>query len=60
MEIIDLRYPKDKIKQVIDSDKIFPGYHMNKESWITIRLNGDVSTKKIFELIDNSYKISLE
>ena len=60
VEIIDLRYPKDKIKQVIDSDKIFPGYHMNKESWITIRLNGDVSTKKIFELIDNSYKISLE
>ena len=33
---------------------------MNKESWITIRLNGDMSTKKIFELIDNSYKISLE
>lgn len=60
MEIIDLRYPKDKIKQVIDNDKIFPGYHMNKESWITIRLNGDMSTKKIFELIDNSYKISLE
>lgn len=60
VEIIDLRYPKDKIKQVIDNDKIFPGYHMNKESWITIRLNGDMSTKKIFELIDNSYKISLE
>ena len=60
VEIIDLRYPKDKIKQVIDNDKIFPGYHMNKESWITIRLNGDMSTKKIFELIDNSHKISLE
>ena len=60
VEIIDLRYPKDKIKQVIDCDKIFPGYHMNKESWITIRLNRDMSTKKIFELIDNSHKISLE
>ena len=32
---------------------------MNKESWITIRLNGDMNTKKILELIDNSYKLSL-
>ncbi len=59
IEIIDLRYSKDNIKEIIDNNKIFPGYHMNKESWITIRLNGDMNTKKILELIDNSYKLSL-
>lgn len=59
IEIIDLRYEKDKIKEIIDNDKIFGGYHMNKESWITIKLDGSVKTEKIFELIDNSYHISL-
>ena len=59
IEIIDLRYSKDKIKEIIDHNKIFAGYHMNKDSWITIRLNGSVKTKRIFELIDNSYTLSL-
>ena len=60
IDIIDLRYQKDKIKEIIDNDKIFAGYHMNKDSWITIKLDGSVKTEKIFELIDNSYNISLE
>lgn len=59
VDIIDLRYSKDKIKEIIDNDKIFGGYHMNKENWITIKLDGSVKTEKIFELIDNSYNISL-
>ena len=59
VDIIDLRYSKDKIKEIIDKDKIFSGYHMNKDSSITIRLDGSVNTEKIFELIDNSYNISL-
>ncbi len=33
---------------------------MNKDSWITIRLNDSVKTEKIIDLIDNSYNISLE
>ena len=28
---------------------------MNKDNWITIKLDGSVNTKKICELIDNSY-----
>ncbi len=59
VNIIDLRYQKDKIKDIIDNEKIFEGYHMNKDNWITIRLDGSIKTEKIFELIDNSYNISL-
>ena len=58
IEIIDLRYSKDEIENVIDNQKIFPGYHMNKKSWITIKLDGSVSTNEICKLIDNSYLLS--
>ena len=60
VEIIDLRYQKDKIKEVIDHNKILEGYHMNKNSWITIRLDESVEIEEIYKLIDNSYKLSLE
>lgn len=59
-EIIDLRYQKENIKNIIDNNKVFPGYHMNKNSWITIRLDGSVDLKEIYKLIDNSYQLSLE
>lgn len=33
---------------------------MNKNSWITIKLDDSVEIERIFELIDNSYNLSLE
>ena len=57
---MDLRYQKDSIQELIDNEKIYHGYHMNKKSWITIKLDNSVDKQKIFELIDNSYNLSTE
>ena len=35
-----------------------PAYHMNKDNWITICLDGSVSRKDIIELIDISYGLT--
>lgn len=59
VEVIDLRYEKGKVEQVVDNKKIFPGYHMNKNSWITIKLDNLLDTKTILKLIDDSYKLSI-
>lgn len=59
VEAIDLRYQKEKIESIMDNKKIFPGYHMNKKSWITIKLDNSLDTAEIFNLIDNSYKLSI-
>lgn len=60
IEIIDLMYQKDKIKEIVDNKRIYPGYHMNKKSWITIILDGTLDSDEIFQLIDNSYNISVK
>lgn len=60
MEIIDLRFQKENIHKIIDNNRFYPGYHMNKNNWISIKLDNSVETKKIFELIDNSYNLSLK
>lgn len=37
---------------------ILPAYHMNKEHWITILLDGSVPFAEIYDLIDDSYNIT--
>lgn len=59
IEVIDLRYQKEDIKNIIDNNKVFQGYHMNKNSWITIKLDGSVDLKEIYKLVENSYELSL-
>ena len=44
--------------ETIDKIKVFPGYHMNKKSWITIKLDNSMETNTIFKLIDNSYNLA--
>ena len=40
---------------LIQEQGIFPAYHMNKEHWITVLLNGTVEKDKVCDLIDISY-----
>ena len=37
---------------------IFPAYHMNKASWITVALDGSVQAKTIELLLDVSYELT--
>lgn len=57
IEVINLKYQRDKVNEVIDNISIFPGYHMNKRSWISIRLD-KIDFDRIKDLIDNSYNLS--
>jgi len=36
----------------------FPAYHMNRESWLTILLDGTVAAEDIFPLLDMSYELT--
>ncbi len=59
VEAVVLRCQKERILEVVDGERILPGYHMNKNNWITIVLDGRVETKEILRFIDNSYQIAL-
>ena len=39
---------------------ITPGYHMNKLHWNTLNLNGQLTEKMVFELIEHSYESIVE
>ena len=57
-EILDLRFDKHQARDFAESaEHILPGYHMNKENWITVVLNESLSDEAVFGLIDRSFEI---
>ena len=60
LEIINLKFDKNQTYDFAEtSDHIFPAYHMNKDNWITVVLDGKFSDKKIFELIQKSFLLTM-
>ena len=57
VKILNVKYPTDKILEIIDNKNIFPAYHMNKKHWISIVLDKNIKLETIKELIDISYSV---
>lgn len=58
VDVINLKNIPELIGGLRQINGIFPAYHMNKEHWITVLLDGTVNTKQIKELIDMSYELT--
>lgn len=56
VEIVDLR--GRELENFVDGEKYFPGYHMNKKSWYTIRLDGSVTFNEICTRLNESYSLA--
>ena len=39
----------------VKGNGIIPAYHMNKQQWITVFLDGSVKKEQVFDLIDASF-----
>lgn len=58
VDIIVLKNKQENIINLIDNEKYFAGYHMNKRNWFTIKLDDSIPIKEIYNFIDESYNIS--
>lgn len=57
-DIAVLRADPDVIPSIVDNEKIFAGYHMNKKHWITVCLDGSLPFRYIRNMIDASYELA--
>jgi predicted DNA-binding protein (MmcQ/YjbR family) len=60
VQVLTLKAEKDKASELIDGKAIYPAYHMNKKSWITVPLDGSLEDEKLFALIDKSYALLMD
>jgi len=38
-------------------EEVRPGWHMNKKHWNTVTLDGNLTSKEIFSMVDHSYDL---
>ena len=56
LEVVNFKSDPILIGALREEPGFFPAYHMSKESWITVALDGSVSDDKIKMLLDMSYQ----
>lgn len=57
-DVINLKCDPRMIGSLVDGKRYFPGYHMNKEHWLTVRLDGSIPAEEVFPLIDLSFDLT--
>ena len=58
LEILNLRVEPGELNRLVDGEKYFRGWHMNKKSWMTLRLDGALSFEEIFSRLEQSYRLA--
>ena len=58
IEVIDIRAEREDVPNLLKQDNIYPAYHMNKRSWITVVLDGSMSREELYSRIDKSYELA--
>ena len=58
VDILNVKCDPDMIGSLRMQAGVLPAYHMNKENWISILLDGTVEKERIFPLIDMSFALT--
>lgn len=57
VDILNVKCDPIMIGSLVDNKRYFRAYHMNKEHWITLILNGEIPIQEIFSMINLSFEI---
>lgn len=58
VDILNLKCDPKLSGSVKDGRNVFPGYHLNKEHWISAVLSGGLDLEELTVLIDVSYQLT--
>lgn len=58
IDIINVKCEPDMVASLSGQKGFCRAYHMNKEHWLTVLLNGTVADEEVFSLVDQSYALT--
>ena len=58
LEILNLRVESQELDKIFDGEKYFRGWHMNKRSWLTLRLDETLTDEEISARLEESYRLA--
>jgi len=57
-DVLNVMADPARVTELVDHQRYFPAYHMNKKRWISVCLDGALNMENIYTLIDDSYQIA--
>ena len=60
MDVMNIKSDPELVSVLRGKNGYYPAYHMNKEKWITVALDGTVSLEEIMNLLSLSYELTKE
>ena len=57
LDIVNIKLPPEKVRDLMDRVHFYPAYHMNKKHWITIILDKEVDELLVQRLLEESYSL---
>ena len=53
-EVINIKIDKKDLDDLLKKPGIYPSYHMNKQSWISLLMDDSLPDKEVFDLVETS------
>ena len=60
VDVLNLKCDPRMMGSLVDGRRILRGYHMNKEHWISVLLDGSVPAEELAPLIELSWQLTLK
>ena len=57
-DVVNLKCAPEDVTALRLVEGILPAYHMNKDRWVSVLLDGSVSPELICELLDTSFRLT--
>ena len=57
-DVVNLKCASEDVSALRLTKGILPAYHMNKNSWVSVLLDGSVPSELICELLDTSFHLT--
>ncbi|WP_302625524.1 MmcQ/YjbR family DNA-binding protein [uncultured Eubacterium sp.] len=58
IDVLNIKCEPEMVSSLSLQKGFCPAYHMNKEHWLTVILDGTVKDAEIFSLLDASYELT--
>lgn len=58
IRVMNLHGTAEQVANLVDGEKYFPGYHMNRKYWYTVCLDGSVPMDELRGRINDSFELS--
>ena len=55
VEIVNVKVCKERLDEILSTRGVFPAYHMNKKSWVSIIFDGTVPDETILSMLHDSF-----